>query len=186
MPKLDVVSPTRNHNYQAGSPLRDLNVIIFVCFSYLTSKMLWLRKYHHCTAQSWTGPTNRESPPPFSNATSHAHFSQHPSDAQGPGFLLIKAKQTTHRKTCLERHQPPAQQCEFCGLCINTKSVFYTLIPGSSSSHNFKEIKSMLITTKPVFYIFGLKLDMAYNYFPEYAFLLTPTLTALNLWKDLG
>ena len=44
----------------------------------------------------------------------------------------------------------------------------------------------MLITTKPVFYIFGLKLDMAYNYFPEYAFLLTPTLTALNLWKDLG
>ena len=141
--------------------LRDLNVIIFVCFSYLTSKILWLRKYHHCTAQSWTGTTNHKSPPPFSNATSHALFSHHPSDAQGPGFLLIKAKQTTYRKTCLERHQPPAQQCEFCGLCINIKSVFYTLIPESSSSHNFKEIKSMLITTKPVFYISGLKLDMA-------------------------
>lgn len=101
------------------------------------------------------------------------------------GSFLLKLNKHTE-KTCLERHQPPAQQCEFCGLCINIKSVFYTLIPGSSSSHNFKENMSMMITTKPVFYISGLKLDMAYNYFPEYSFLLTPALTALNLWKDLG
>lgn len=101
-PKVHVVCPTRNHNYQAGSHLRDFNLHnlhLFFSFNtpYAVTQKTPPSSYSTIMVRSLE-PSNPSQMPPFTPFPILLLVSQMPNDLGS--FFLKPNKQ--HRKACLK------------------------------------------------------------------------------------